>query len=433
MRLQVLPDQREARLGFVPRWQQFTGPIVAKGVEDTALYVYHPLLSLNEVGGDPNLAIPQEEFYRVHSGPAAAMAPHPQRKLPRTIRSVPRISVRASMFFPRFPKSGNPPNSWSQENANHYMEVDGSLVPDRNEEYFLYQTLLGLWPLEGGDFQSLVNRLQSYAVKATREAMVHTRWTRPNLAHEEGLTAFIASILDLSGNATFLEDFGSFQKKIAVYGMLNSLSQTLLKIASPGIPDFYQGSELWDFRLVDPDNRGPIDFRKRIGLLQRLKEHDQTKSIDFAQELFANWPDARIKLYLIRTALIFRRTFCQLFSNGDFRRVEAIGDRSANVIAFLRHYGSDWVLVIAPRWLAGPHAGIDLDGQERFWKDAFIALPADAPPSWDHVFTGEQLQSDIRGGHKSLLIGNLLRYFPVALLSSSFMKKADRKTEPEIS
>jgi (1->4)-alpha-D-glucan 1-alpha-D-glucosylmutase len=422
----VLPDQREARLGFVLRWQQFTGPIVAKGLEDTALYVYHPLLSLNEVGGDPQPSvIPHNEFYQFIADR--------QRRWPHSLNASSTHDTKRSEdirarinVLSEIPEEWQTSlNSWSQQNANHKTEVDGSLVPDRNEEYFLYQTLLGLWPLEDGDFQGLVSRLQSYAVKATREAMVHTRWTRPNMAHEEGVTAFIASILDPSSNATFLEDFLSFQKEIAVYGMLNSLSQTLLKIASPGIPDFYQGSELWDFRLVDPDNRGPIDFRSRIGLLQRLKQHDQTKSIDFAQELFANWRDARIKLYLIRNALIFRRTFCQLFSNGDFRRIEAIGDRSANVIAFLRHYGSDWALVIAPKWLAGPHVGIEPDGQERFWKNAFIALPADAPPSWENVFTGEQLQSDIRGSQKSLLIRNLLRNFPVALLSSSFVKKAD--------
>lgn len=416
----VLPDQREARLGFMLRWQQFTGPIVAKGLEDTALYVYHPLLSLNEVGGDPQpSAIPQDEFYQFIADR--------QRRWPHSLNaSSTHDTKRSEDIRARINVLSEIPeewrtrlNSWSQQNANHKTEVDGSLVPDRNEEYFLYQTLLGLWPLEDGNFEGFVNRLQSYAVKATREAMVHTRWTRPNLAHEEGLTTFIAAILDLSRSATFLEDFRSFQRKIAVYGMLNSLGQTLLKITSPGIPDFYQGSELWDFRLVDPDNRGPIDFTSRIGPLQRLKQGSQTKSIDFAQELFVNWRDGRVKLYLIQKALIFRRTFSQLFSNGDFRRVDIMGERSENVVAFLRHHGSNWALVVAPKWLAGPDAGIDLDGQERFWKDASISLPADAPPSWHSVFTGEQLHSDIQRGQKSLFIRNLLRYFPVALLSST--------------
>jgi (1->4)-alpha-D-glucan 1-alpha-D-glucosylmutase len=422
----VLPDQREARLIFVLRWQQFTGPIVAKGLEDTALYVYHPLLSLNEVGGNPQpSAIPADEFYqfiaeRQQRWPHSlnASSTH-DTKRSEDIRA--RINVLSEI-----PEEWQTRlNSWSQQNVRHKTEVDGSLVPDRNEEYFLYQTLLGLWPLEDGDFKNLVKRLQSYAVKATREAMVHTRWTQPNLAHEEALTAFIASILDPCGNATFLEDFVPFQKKIAAHGMMNSLSQTLLKIASPGIPDFYQGSELWDFRLVDPDNREPVDFTSRIGLLQRLKQFGHAKSVDFARELQANWRDGRVKLFLIWKALTFRRTFCQLFSHGDFRRVEVIGGRSENVVAFLRHYGSDWALVIAPKWLAGPTAEIDLDGQERFWKDDCITLPADAPPSWDNVFTGEQLLSDVRNGQKSLLIGNLLRYFPVALLRSSFIKTAD--------
>jgi (1->4)-alpha-D-glucan 1-alpha-D-glucosylmutase len=416
----VLPDQREARLIFVLRWQQFTGPIVAKGLEDTALYVYHPLLSLNEVGGDPQpSAIPRDEFYQFIA--------ERQQRWPHSLNSSSThdtkrsedIRARINVLSEVPEEWQSRLNSWSQLNARHKTEVDGSLVPDRNEEYFLYQTLLGLWPLEEGDFKDLVNRLQSYAVKATREAMVHTRWTRPNVAHEEGLTGFIASILDPCGNATFLEDFASFQKKIAVHGMLNSLSQTLLKITSPGVPDFYQGSELWDFRLVDPDNRGPVDFTSRMGLLKRLKQLGGAKSIDFARELHANWRDGRIKLFLIWKALTFRRTFCQLFSQGDFRRVEVIGGRSENVVAFLRHFGSDWVLVIAPKWLSGHSGGIDSDGQELFWKGASIALPADAPPSWENVFTCEQLQSDVREGQKSLLIGNLLRNFPVALLSST--------------
>jgi (1->4)-alpha-D-glucan 1-alpha-D-glucosylmutase len=419
----VLPDQREARLIFVLRWQQFTGPIVAKGLEDTALYVYHPLLSLNEVGGDPQpSAILRDEFYqfiaeRQQRWPHSlnASSTH-DTKRSEDIRA--RINVLSEI--PEEWQSRL--NSWCQQNARHKTEVDGSLVPDRNEEYFLYQTLLGLWPLEDEGFKDLVTRLQSYAVKATREAMVHTRWTRPNLAHEEGLTAFIAAILDPCGNAAFLEDFVSFQKKIAVHGMLNSLGQTLLKITSPGIPDFYQGSELWDFRLVDPDNREPVDFTSRIGLLQRLKQLGRANSIDFTQELYANWRDGRIKLFLIWKALIFRRTFCELFSHGDFRRVEVVGGHSENVVAFLRYYGDDWALVVAPKWLARPSAGIVPDGQERFWKGASIALPTDAPSSWDNIFTGERLQSDVRADQKSLLIENLLRYFPVALLSSGSMK-----------
>ena len=206
--------------------------------------------------------------------------------------------------------------------------------------------------------------------------------------------------------------------------MLNSLGQTLLKITSPGIPAFYQGSELWDFRLVDPDNREPVDFTSRVGLLKRLKQYGQAKSIDFARELHANWRDGRIELFLIWKALTFRRTFCQLFSLGDFRRVEVIGGRSENVVAFLRHYVSDWALVIAPQWLAGLSGGIDLDGQELFWKGASIALPADAPPSWENAFTCEELHSEVREGQKSFLIGNLLRHFPAALFKVQFHKNS---------
>ena len=152
---------------------------------------------------------------------------------------------------------------WSKLNARHRKSIDGQPVPDRNEEIFLYQTLLGAWPLEPTDFSSLSERMQAYLVKATREAMVHTRWTQPNMRHERALQGFVSSIIKSGSKNDFLHDFGGFQECIGYYGMINGLSQTLLKIASAGIPDFYQGSELWDLRLVDPDNRQRVDFDKR--------------------------------------------------------------------------------------------------------------------------------------------------------------------------
>src|SRR6202140_833378 len=194
----------------------------------------------------------------------------------------------------------------------------GAMVPDRNEEYFLYQTLLGMWPLDQSELSGVLERLQSYAVKAIREAMVHTRWTRPNLVHEEGLKKFIAAILDEKQNNAFLADFLGFNRDIAFYGMLNSLSQTLLKITAPGVPDFYQGSELWDLRLVDPDNRGTVDFVRRIELLNSLKRNSSPETTGFAADLLKNWTDGRIKLSLISKALKCRQDFSELFTDGDF-------------------------------------------------------------------------------------------------------------------
>ncbi|HZV59130.1 MAG TPA: malto-oligosyltrehalose synthase, partial [Candidatus Eremiobacteraceae bacterium] len=264
----VLPDHREARLSFVLRWQQFTGPIVAKGLEDTALYVYHPLVSLNEVGGDPSPdAICPREFFEFIA--------ERQKRWPHSMNaSSTHDTKRAEDVRARISVLSEMPQEW-QKRLHHWAGMNekykivangGAMVPDRNEEYFLYQTLLGMWPLEQSELGGVLERLQAYTIKAIREAMVHTRWTRPNLAHEQGLKTFVAAILDEKQNKAFLEDFFSFHRDIAFYGMLNSLSQTLLKIAAPGVPDFYQGSELWDLRLVDPDNRSTVDFARRIHL-----------------------------------------------------------------------------------------------------------------------------------------------------------------------
>ena len=207
---------------------------------------------------------------------------------------------------------------WASLNEKHKALRNGTAVPDRNEEYFLYQTLLGMWPLQEEEVFGVLERLQSYAVKATREAMVHTRWTRPNLAHEEGLTRFVASILNEKENREFLDDFRGFHRRLAFYGMLNGLSQTLLKITAPGVPDFYQGSELWDLRLVDPDNRGPIDFERRIALLQGLQREAISRTGGLAAQLWESWADGTIKLYVIWKALQLRQKWNGLFTDGDF-------------------------------------------------------------------------------------------------------------------
>ena len=416
----VLPDHREARLSFVLRWQQFTGPIVAKGLEDTALYVYQPLLSLNEVGCDPTPdGICPKEFYefiakRQKKWPHSmnASSTH-DTKRSEDVRG--RISVLSEMPLEWQKRL----NQWAALNEKYKVDVNGAVVPDRNEEYFLYQTLLGMWPLEESDLSDVLKRLQSYAVKATREAMVHTRWTRPNLAHEEGLTTFVAAILDGKRNSAFLEDFKGFHCQTALCGMLNSLSQTLLKITAPGVPDFYQGSELWDLRLVDPDNRGTIDFARRVKLLNAVKQNGGQEPVQFAKELRKNWTDGRIKLYLIWKALVFRQRFNELFSNGDFVAAEVFGKRAENVTAFFRVSQKHSALIIAPKWLAASVMEQDWNAPQPFWENTTIALPDYVTAAWRNVLTGEPVNA-LRNGHRgSIRVADAVRHFPVALLSSN--------------
>ena len=416
----VHPAQREARLSFVMRWQQFTGPIVAKSLEDTALYVYHPLLSLNDVGGDPRPdGISLEAFHefiiqRQEHWPHAlnATATHDTKRAE---------DVRARInFLSEAPEEWqNHLGQWAKENASHKFNVDGQLVPDENEEYFLYQTLLGTWPLNPAALPQLLPRLQAYVVKATREAMVHTRWTRPNLRHEEALTRFVEAILNPRLSERFLIDFRSFQERVAFYGMLNSLSQTLLKITCPGVPDFYQGTELWDYRLVDPDNRGPVDFAERMAMLTKMQVTGRNGSVEGVQELVKNWIDGGIKLYCIWKALAFRKKNVALFSHGQFEPVTATGGRADNVLGFLRKQERNWALIIVPRWLGRANARLAWNGNDSFWDDTCIPLSADAPAAWRNIFTGEVIEVETRNGQPVLALRGLVGYFPVGLFEAA--------------
>ncbi len=422
----LLPGQREARLAFVMRWQQFTGPIMAKAFEDTFLYVYNPLISLNEVGGDPRPSTaPSADFSqfvasRLRDWPCAlnATTTH-DTKRGEDVRA--RISVLSEI-----PGEWREHlNRWSKLNASHRKSIDGQPVPDRNEEIFLYETLLGAWPLEVSAFSSLTDRMQTYAIKATREAMVHTRWTQPNLRHERALQDFVASIVRSRSHSGFLRDFTGFQERIAYYGMINGLGQALLKIASPGIPDFYQGSELWDLRLVDPDNRQPVDFIKRNAMLNNLP---QTGEITPALlgDLTHNWRDARIKLYLIWKALQFRGQNAVLFSEGEFLSIDTRGKRLEHVAAFARRYKKDWALIVVPRWLARGRYPMGSAGSDQFWEDTEIKLSKTAPSSWKSMLTGENFETRNSGARRGLPLGDLLINFPVALLSGTTSSKTKR-------
>jgi (1->4)-alpha-D-glucan 1-alpha-D-glucosylmutase len=391
------------------RWQQFTGPIVAKGLEDTSLYVYHPLLSLNEVGGDPDPSdvASLEDFYaflesrRKRSGSLNASSTHDTKRSEDV-----RARLNALSEMPSEWK--NHLDLWVKQNAQHKEQIAGHAVPDRNEEYFIYQTLLGVWPLNQEGCATLVKRVQEHVLKATREAMVHTRWTRPNQPHEDALLKFVARIFSKDDNREFLQDFCQFQKKVAYFGMVNGLSQTLLKIAAPGVSDFYQGSELWDLRLVDPDNRGPVDFAKRAAALKSIAHADSAQALrNFVQ----NWYDGCIKLYLIWKAIRFRRDHDDLFRDGEFQPLQSVGASSRNVTAFLRKHGTSWALAAMPRWLSQ----VPTKAKREFdWGDTRLTLPADSPAEWSNILTRTQLASQNEGGGRHVMVSDLFREFPVA-------------------
>ena len=411
------------RLNFVKRFQQITGPIMAKGVEDTAFYLYNRLVSLNEVGGSPErFGITLEAFHgqnieRCKSRPLAMLATSTHdTKRSEDVRA--RINVLSEI--PEQWREGL--SRWSRQNRRLKMIVDGKPAPSRNEEYLLYQTLVGAWPfcgIEEEEFALFRFRIKEYMLKAMREAKVHTSWINPNSLHEDAVMYFIDSILKDSRHNNFLHDFASFQKLTAACGIFNSLSQTLLKITSPGIPDFYQGNELWDFSLVDPDNRRPVDFRSRVKALDELLRLVETAGRrETARQLVASRNDGRIKLYLTQTALNFRRENRTLFEAGRYLPLAAEGARQEHVCAFERSDNNRSVLVVVPLFtsrLMESSDGLPLGAD--VWQDTRIMLPFETATSlYRDLFTGEVLSLDQEEGRLRLALNRVLAEFPVALL-----------------
>jgi (1->4)-alpha-D-glucan 1-alpha-D-glucosylmutase len=413
---QVFPDQREATLHFVMRLQQFTGPIMAKSFEDSLLYVYNRLLALNEVGGMPrsNGVTPAafHDYGRQRQGrwPAALSATTTHdTKRSEDVRA--RLDVLSEIPLQWQRRAGR----WARQNRRHASRVSGETVPTRNEEYLLYQTLLGAWPAEKVDLPAFAQRIRDYMIKAIREAMVHTRWTRPNLEHEQAVVRFVDAILDGSRPNRFLDDFREFEAFVSFAGALNGLAQVLVKIGFPGVPDFYQGSELWDLRLVDPDNRGPVDFNLRAQQLEELQRTEVQRST-LMEDLLANWRDGRAKLYVIYKALNFRRSNPDVFARGDYLPVEVRGKHSQHAFAFARRYRGQWCLVAVPRLTARLIARVRAPLGRASWAATALALPRGAPARWENIFTGKSHEPGGRPG--IMYLHELFEEFPVALLRS---------------
>jgi (1->4)-alpha-D-glucan 1-alpha-D-glucosylmutase len=424
----LFAEQREAHLAFVMRWQQFTGPIVAKSLEDTVLYVYCPLLSLNEVGGNP---CPSAVVASESSTPASERQRHWRYGLNSTSTHDTKRGedVRARInVLSEIPREWEEHlNRWARWNRKKKGVVQSQEVPDRNEEIFLYETLIGSWPLEQGGVTQFRERLEAYMIKAIREAMVHTRWSLPNTAHERAVVNFLNTIVE-PGDNLFLNDFLKFQRRVAAYGMLNGLAQALLKMTSPGVPDFYQGCELWDLRLVDPDNRGPVDFNHRAALLDEIEKQSKQDLSSLGRELVHSWHDGRIKLYLIWRVLNLRRKYPEVFLDGQFVPIKAIGKMANNLVAYARRKRDIWIMTVVPRWLARSNAPLTSARSQGFWLGSHMMLPGDAPESWVNVFTAETVKASHLQRGMRLSLPDVFKNFPVAVLSG--VSQSMQKTNP---
>ena len=293
-------------------------------------------------------------------------------------------------------------------------------MPDLNEEYFLYQSLdrrLAARIFAAPQYAEFVCRIQAYMVKALHEAKVHSTWVNPNADYDDGVRNFVGAVLDRHANACFLDDFRLFQKRISHLGMLNSLSQTLLKIAAPGVPDTYQGTELWDFSLVDPDNRRPVNYDHRRHILDELQTGIAANQKELARELIKSKQDARIKLFITWQALCCRRANPGLFSTGAYQPLETAGGKHRHLFSFIRRQGDLHALVAVPRLIAHLDKNSLFPHGDDVWQDTYLLLPdSKSDLRYRNIFTGERMTPTTINGHLALTAASVFADLPVALL-----------------
>lgn len=413
-------EQIEDRGVFVMKFQQLTGPVTAKGVEDTAFYRWFPLASLNEVGGDPSrFGVTVADFHQANADRARDW---PHAMLATSTHDVKRgedVRARLNVLSEIPGRWYRAIRRWQLLNREHQaLDADSSqtqVYP--NEEYLIYQTMLGTWPFGAGVgdvSETYIRRIEEYMVKAVREAKIHSSWLSPNEEYEEVLRQSIRRML--GGDSPFLPDFIEFATSIAHAGIYNSLAQTLLKITSPGMPDFYQGSELWDLNLVDPDNRGVVDYDHRRAVLRELKAAGKGAArLDLIESLKRNHSDGRLKLFLISTALEFRRQRRELFLQGDYAPLQGEGELKDHLVSAVRSFNGQNLIVVVGRFLSRLISEGEAPVGE-IWKGNSLFLPGNANGCFRDVLTGQQHCASERGQSGQLAMDEVFAHLPVALL-----------------
>jgi (1->4)-alpha-D-glucan 1-alpha-D-glucosylmutase len=405
---------------FAMKFQQFTAPVAAKGVEDTAFYRYHRLASLNEVGGDPDdfgftiTAFHGASRDRAKNWPHTLLATSTHdSKRAEDVRA--RIDVLSEMPAAWRLEAGR----WSRLNRNRKRKVDDAEAPSRNDEYLLYQTLVGTWPAPAPDEAGRARyceRIEAYMLKAAREAKQHTSWINRNAEYENALVEFVRGLLRAPTGAPFIERLSTFTAEVARVGWVNSLSQLAIKLTAPGVPDFYQGCEFWSLDLVDPDNRRPVDFERRRALLGELKagfEGEPSRRLERARALLDDMADGRVKLYVTWQGLRTRAARRPLFAAGEYLALETTGSQAQRVCAFARVNGGAASITIVPRLIAGLPTASALPLGRPAWGDTLVTLPPRLARRYRNIFTGEEHACE---SATTLDVAAVLAHFPVATL-----------------
>ena len=428
------PDKHQ--LDVAMKFQQYTAPVQAKGIEDTSFYRHGVLLSLNEVGGDP------QRFGRTvdafHAANLHRRAHWPFEMNATATHDTKRgEDARARLnVLSEFPGEWRDAVvGWMRMHKGNRVLLMGEPAPDRGDEYHFYQALLAVWPAEADGVPvpqrapaEVVARLREYMTKAIREAKIHTSWVNANDVYEEAVTLFVERTLTGSTAPHFLASFVPFARRVARLGMINSLAQLVLKLVSPGVPDFYQGTELWDLSLVDPDNRRPVDYSTRRALLVELEPALARVAIDSSvpgdgavagevARMVEQWPDGRLKLFLTASGLRLRRARSDLFLAGEYTPVSTDGWREDQVVACARQHGSDLLVAVVPRFPASLTNSSVWSGGNEVWRDTRLRLhEASRGRVFRNLFTGEIIKPIRTSQETWIMATQVLGTCPVALL-----------------
>jgi (1->4)-alpha-D-glucan 1-alpha-D-glucosylmutase len=424
---------RQSVVRFAMRVQQYSGPVMAKGLEDTAFYRYNRFVALNEVGGNPDhFGVTLAAFHRANAQRAErwphAMLGTSTHDTKRGEDARARLAVLSEM-----PEEwARQVQAWSRILRARRGDVEGTAPPDRNDEYLFYQLLLGAWPADLTGIESpgpeelrfFAERVEGVMVKSLREAKLRSTWDSPNATYEEAMLGFVRDALDNTRPNAFLTAFSPFQERIARLGVRNSLVQTVLKLTLPGMPDFYQGAELWDLSLVDPDNRRPVDYTKRIELLEEvaalLERNRHTAMLDMLEY----WRDGRVKLAVIAILLAHRRDSPKLFAEGRYEPLIATGSRADQICAFARCHEEDAVVVAAARFPVRCQAEPDWTGTEIPWPRGL-----GGQTRWRDLFSGRVVERLGEGISAATVLGDM----PVAVLVPARALSCENKMQQEVS